>query len=511
MTTDPTPHGEQKHDHTIGNSDRYRKGLELAEAGRHQEALEYMQEQLRITPDDAQVLNDTGAVLHCLGRSDEAIDHILKARSVQDDSAEIVWNLAEAYLAIGRAGEAVKLFDDMDRIGVLNADVLNRTADIFLNQQNKGDAIEMLLRSLRIWPDQEMLGPMIEVIRSKRPKVAFFCDDRGKSSLDGIVGFVGERFQVHVAESHSEDKVSDLMNWSDISWFEQCGDLAAIGSKRAHVCKNIVRLGRCQGDEQWLRQIEWANVDVLVMVDGEFDRNALLGGMPKIEGRSVVVVPRGVNLERFDIVERQRGKNIAYLSEIRVEENPALVLQCMQKLHYIDSEYRLFFGGEFQNAAIERYIRHMVDALGLGGVVFFDGRPEDVRNWLRDKHYVVSTGLSEHYGTELLEAMACGLKPVIHNFPGADRIFPPEFLFNISEELCERICSERYEPETYRRFVQESYPLENQLREINRILTRLEAEIESQQDGGSACEGSQVQTAGDVKFSAESAIPAVNG
>jgi Flp pilus assembly protein TadD len=119
---------------TARNCDRYEKGLELAEAGKHEEALEYMQEQLRATPDDAEVLNDTGAILHCLGRSDEAIDHIVKARSIQHDSAEIVWNLAEAYLAIGRAGEAMRLFDNMHQIGVLNADVLNRTADIFLNQ-----------------------------------------------------------------------------------------------------------------------------------------------------------------------------------------------------------------------------------------------------------------------------------------------------------------------------------------------------------------------------------------
>ena len=511
MTTDPNPHGQQEHDEAIGNSDRYRKGLELAEAGRHQDALEYMQEQLRVTPDNAQVLNDTGAVLYCMGRSDEAIDHILKARSVQNDSAEIVWNLAEAYLAIGRASEAVKLFDDMDRIGVLNADVLNRTADIFLNQHNKGDAIEMLLRSLRIWPDQDMLAPMIEVIRSKRPKVAFFCDERERSSLEDVTGFVKERFQVHVAESHSEDELNDLMNWSDISWFEQCGDLAARGSKRAHVCKNIVRVRRCQGNEQWLRQTEWANVDALVMVNGEFDRNALLHGIPEIEGDSVVVVPRGVNLERLEIAGRQRGKNIAFLSQITAEENPAFVLQCMQKLHYVDSEYRLFFGGEFQDAAIERYIRHMVDVLGLGDVVFFDGRPQDMPTWLGDKHYIVSTGISEHYGTELLEAMACGLKPVIHNFPAADRIFPREFLFNISEEFCEQICSERYEPERYRRFIEENYPLENQLVEVNRILIRLEAEIESQQDDGPACEDSQVQTSEDVKFSAESAVPAFDG
>ncbi|UCE50618.1 MAG: hypothetical protein JSW47_10725, partial [Phycisphaerales bacterium] len=93
MTTDPNPPSGPDQNERNCNLHRYEKALELAEAGKHQEALRYMQEQLRTTGDDAEVLNDTGAILHCLGRSDEAIDHILRARSIQNDSAEIVWNL----------------------------------------------------------------------------------------------------------------------------------------------------------------------------------------------------------------------------------------------------------------------------------------------------------------------------------------------------------------------------------------------------------------------------------
>jgi len=61
----------------------------------------------------------------------------------------------------------MKLFDDMERIGILNADVLNRTADILLNEDNLADALKMLYRSLELSPDQEILQPMIEVIRHK--------------------------------------------------------------------------------------------------------------------------------------------------------------------------------------------------------------------------------------------------------------------------------------------------------------------------------------------------------
>ena len=51
----------------------HERGLELASAGRHQEGLNCMREHLRIAPNDAQALNDAGAILHCLGRTDDAI------------------------------------------------------------------------------------------------------------------------------------------------------------------------------------------------------------------------------------------------------------------------------------------------------------------------------------------------------------------------------------------------------------------------------------------------------
>jgi glycosyltransferase involved in cell wall biosynthesis len=155
----------------------------------------------------------------------------------------------------------------------------------------------------------------------------------------------------------------------------------------------------------------------------------------------------------------------------------------MQKLHYIDPEYKLFFAGQFQDGSLEQYLRHMVNALGLQDSVVFEDWKRDVHVWLKDKHYVASTSIIESQGMGLLEAMACGLKPVIHNFPGASEIYKQEYLFNISEEFCQHILSDSYEPVQYRRFVEEKYPLKKQLADINNIFIQLEAKIESEKSG----------------------------
>jgi len=463
------------------NSNFYQRGLELAEAGQYQESLGYIQEHLRTAPEDAQALNDIGAILHCLGRSDEAIEHFVRARKLKDDSAEIVWNLVEAYLAVGRPHEAMKLFDDMEQMGILNPDILNRTANASLNQNNKADAIEMLLRSLQISPDQEILNPMAEVIRNKRAKIAFFCGGDGMTFLNEIAEFAKCRYPVRFFEGGDINQMSELMRWSDISWFEWCTNLAVAGSQLPKVCKNIIRLHRYEAYGQRPQQVNWANIDLLITVGNSFTKDALISRVPDIETQtSMAAIPNGVNLEKFAFVNRPRGKNIAFLANLRMVKNPAFILQCMQKLHYIDPEYHLFLGGIFQDSALEQYLKHMINALDLGDVVFFDGWQADVNSWLEDKHYIVSTSIIESQGMGLLEGMACGLKPIIHNFPGAKQIFPTEFLFNIAEEFCEQILSDKYEPEVYRRFVEGNYPLKSQLNKINDILIALEAELDSQ-------------------------------
>jgi len=465
------------------NSEHCRRGRELAEAGRHQEALEHIRAHLQAAPEDGEALNDAGAILHCLGRSDEAIDHFNRARRLRWDSAEVLWNLSEAYIAVGRAEEAAGLFDDMERMGILNPDVLNRTATVFLDQGDKANALEMLLRSLEIAPAQNVLTPMVEVIRSKRPKIAFFCGGDGMTFLHEIIEFTKRRFEVRVFEGQTQDELFELMRWSDISWFEWCTNLAVAASARPKVCKNIVRLHRYEAYERWPGQVNWSNIDVLVTVGNAVTLETLKGQVPDIESRtSVVTVPNGINLKRFGFVDRQRGKNIAFLGNLRMVKNPAFALQCMQKLHYIDPEYRLFFGGAFQDQVLEQYLRHIVEALGLRDVVFFDGWQDDVNAWLGDKHYIVSTSVCEGHPVGILEGMACGLKPVVHNFVGAQQIFPSEFLFNISEEFCGQILSDTYEPRRYRGFVEQRYSLNRQLSGINEILAGLEAQIDSERE-----------------------------
>jgi len=464
-------------------TDVYQRGLELAESGNYEAALNCVREHLRNVPHDAQALNDAGAILHCLGRSNDAIDYLRKAYQLYADNGEVVWNLVEAYLAAGMASEAAGLFDRMERTGLLNIEVLNRTATMLLDQGRKDVAIEVLLRSMRLWPEQEVLTPILQVVRGQRPKIALFRSEEGQDgALADAWAFVEQRFQTASYADFPGDEVRELVEWSDIAWFDGGGDRVVQASQQPQTGKMIVSL-RCtdvRGD--WVEKVRWEHVDILVQLGSAAVEAALAERVPDIRNRTrLAVVPQGVNLERYAFQPRQRGKHLACTGYLSMEANPALLLQCMQKLHYIDPEYRLFFSGRFESPVLEQYVRHMVQTLGLTEVVSFEPYPRDLNAWLGDKHFIVSTGIGESQVESVLAGMAGGLKPVVHNFSGAETLLPSASLFNIAEEFCERVLAPDYEPVDYRRFVEQRYPMDEHLRHINGILIQLETEIGLQQ------------------------------
>lgn len=463
----------------------YQRGLELAEAGKYEAALGCIREHLRVAPQDAQALNDAGAILHCLGRCEDAVAHLVKARALQPESGEIVWNLVEAYLAAGRALEAASLLETMERMDILNIEVLNRVATMLLNQGKKGPAIEVLLRSRCRWPEQEVLNPILSLIRSKRPKIALLRVGEGEDgALAEAWAFVQERFQTEFCTGRTPEELSRLMQWCDIAWFDGGGPIVAEMLQSPAPGKTLVSLRCSDVRDGWVRQVRWEHVDIVIQIGSSAVEEALLRWVPDIRNRTrLVVVPNGVDTTRYVFQQRARGRNLACAGRLSMEANPAFLLQCMQKLHYLDGSYRLFFCGDFENPMLEQYTHHMVQVLGLMDVVSFEPYPSNLNAWLGDKHFIVSSGIGESQIESLLAGMACGLKPIVHRFAGADRLFPVPNLFNIAEEFCECVLGREYDPAGYRRFVEERYPIRGHLRQVDGILNQLEAELDARHFG----------------------------
>jgi len=464
---------------TESRSQVYERGLQLAEEGKHAEALEHICAHLTEHPADSQALNDAGVILFCQGRNEEAIEHLEKAKRTAKTSelAEINWNLCEVYLAAGYPGPAMRLFDEMEAQEILSADVLNRAANACLAKDMYGHAIELLLRSLELAPGQKILEPMTEVIRSKRPKVALFCREQS-AGTDELFEFVGKRFVTEMHVGKNSYDIRPILDWCDIALFDGCCDGLVEISQVQAPCRMIVRLSCEEACSHSVEDIHWANIDILILADGRVGKEILFDRLGDLERQTeVVVLNRGVDIERLKFVDKPRGKKIACLDDLTSRTNPMFLLQCIQKLHYIDDDYRLYFAGKFDDPATEHYLRYMTEQLELSNVVFFDTAIRNEAAWLRDKHFITSAAITGGGIEGILKGMSCGLKPVVANFPGAGDMPGKEFVFNLSEDFCNLVLSDAYEPARYRRIVEKSHSQKVHLQAINDILFRTEKDI----------------------------------
>ena len=79
----------------------------------------------------------------------------------------------------------------------------------------------------------------------------------------------------------------------------------------------------------------------------------------------------------------------------------------------------------------------------------------------------------ESFGMNIGEAMAVGAFPVVHDFPGADRLWPAECLFASIDQAVALIRAGR--PGLYRDWVAERYSLGRQAAAVIALLDQVAA------------------------------------
>lgn len=462
------------------NGKEYNRAVELAESGQYEQALQLMQVYLKTNPKDGEALNDTGTILFCMNRGREAIDYFLRARSCSqgDTLAQVLFNLCEAYIAENHPEKAVGLLDSMESMEILNVDTVNRIANVFINKQACGPAIEMLLYSLRQAPNQEILKPILEILRTRRIKIALFADHEHK--IRDLKSYLGSRFTLETIIGVDRDSMISTQPAGDVFVFAGCGTCL---TKMGYYTGNtpiIVFLDFEDLSCGQIEQIPWERVQTLVL-PSEHSREILQERVGTIPATlQILTIPPCVDIESIPFAERKRGKRIAAIGPWNAHQNPMFLLQCMQKLHFLDPDMRLYLAGEFEDESIRHYTEFMIEALELENAVFLDGVPKNRNRWLKDKHYIVSTAVDGRGLKDVFAGMAAGLRPVVHRFPEASDFVESEYLFLLAEDFCRQILEESYQPQRYRQAAAEHYSTLSGWPVILRVLTEIEKRINKQ-------------------------------
>jgi hypothetical protein len=189
-----------------------------------------------------------------------------------------------------------------------------------------------------------------------------------------------------------------------------------------------------------------------------------------LQSCSEEIVYNGVDLDKFKFSIHKPGYNLVVLAHINYRKNPETWIQIIGKLKDLDNKYKLHVGGDFQDPLYKEYFEHIKKEMEMEDNFILHGWINEVEKFLEDKNYIISTSIHESFGYNIAEAMARGIKPIIHNFDGAKTLWPNELIYNTINEAVERITEQTYDSESYRRFIEDNYSLEEQIYEIEEIL-----------------------------------------
>ena len=272
-----------------------------------------------------------------------------------------------------------------------------------------------------------------------KPRIAIFdpLNPRERSFMRPLAAHLEAAWQVDFYHPGSVDEVAQAAQDADILWFEWCGPLAVFATNQMDLRgkKTIIRLHSFEAiDTNFPNEVFWGNADHLVLVcDDVLD--ILRSRRPDIARQTDVrVIFNAIECARFINTAPKVMTDIAWVGGLEMKKNPALFLQIMAKLVAIDPAYRLHVAGQFSDLRTLRYLNHLTSRMGLKAHIKYYDYVTDMPAWLADKGVLLSTTLYESFGMNIGEAMAAGAFPVIHDFPGAGRLWPSECLFSSVDE-----------------------------------------------------------------------------
>ena len=182
------------------------------------------------------------------------------------------------------------------------------------------------------------------------------------------------------------------------------------------------------------------------------------------------VIPNGIDLDKWQFRDRRKGFNVGFVGNIGSKKGIPLLLQIFFKLELTDYRYRLHIAGQDEELRYLYYFNYMLDEFCLHSKVIKHGKINDMQEFYDDMSYILCTSPWESQNVSAMEAMACGIKPVIHNFPGAKDIYLGRYLFNTIDEAVNKIVSPGYCAIEYREFVQTRYSLKSQVKKMTEAI-----------------------------------------
>jgi glycosyltransferase involved in cell wall biosynthesis len=300
--------------------------------------------------------------------------------------------------------------------------------------------------------------------------------DRVKSRADSflapLIPALERAFDVRFVSLPPGPDLAQAIAWADMVWLEWCWDHAVWASRGETLAgkPTVLRLHSIEAlQTPYPAQLDWSRIDRLITVGPDITE-FLRANIPAVERARPALIPNGIDLDRFRPGAPDRSR-IAWVGHIEPKKNPMLLPQIAHALRARGGAHTIHVAGAATDPRTARYLHQMIGALDLGDMIRFEGQIADMPAWYADKGVLLSTSMYESFGLNIGEAMAVGAFPVVHAFPGAERLWPSETLFAGIDHAVALIRAAR--PHLYRDWIAERYSLGGQIDAVMGLLLEL--------------------------------------
>jgi len=258
-------------------------------------------------------------------------------------------------------------------------------------------------------------------------------------------------------------KSEELLRRADIIFCEWClGNAEWYSKSKKEGQKLIIRFHRQEITTPYLERIIWKNVDAIIFICRHV-MERFLERFPGVRDRALLI-NNMIDCLSFDLPKLQGAEfNLGIMGIAPRLKAPHLAFEILQSLKGIDSRYTLFIKGKqpFEYDWLRRkpeerqyfesfYLR--IKNSEFANSVVFDPHGNDVPEWFSKIGFILSTSDLEGSHQAVAEGMASGAIPVIRNWDGADRLYPPKYIFRTVDEAVKLITKwrtgEHYLPES---------------------------------------------------------------
>jgi glycosyltransferase involved in cell wall biosynthesis len=305
--------------------------------------------------------------------------------------------------------------------------------------------------------------------------IVFFADELGyREFLQPYVAAVeGDSTLVFERETTSDaSTVARHLAAGKTLWFDQFTPqlIELTRQPRNDKATVICRLSGTDFLDHNLEGCRWEFFD-RIAVSNPISADVLRDRFDRIDSHCRIVhLPPAVKVPDVELREKRRTKKLAYVGRISAALNSGLLLQCLSAIRQQHQDWKLYIIGEFESVSLRIYFEQLLSALDLSGNIEFNSHQDDLSAWYADKSYFVAPFYSSGQERHILEAMAHGLRPIVHNCFGASKTFSEKDLFSSLREFCSMVSAEGYKPIDQRRLVDERHNVERLLPQFVELL-----------------------------------------